>query len=598
MQGSNLYLKRYLVVAMEINPYAVPPAISIVVHLVFIGILLKRSRSRQILKAFLPFFSSALLWAISEFIVRSFVVTPENYLHAWSYPYALFFGKLSCIGVIGIFLTGVYLSFIFPMRKIGPKEEKILVLFMVVSLLVISPVILFTDAMVERMVYYWAGYGNDFGPLLTYLLFPLFVFVGVLFYNFITSYIDARTKIERSQIKLIAIGTGIFAVTSLPTGVFSEYFAGSNFPVYGVPSGTFYILFLDAFVMYAAVRYKLFTVEAVVEEKPEELVVPESAAEIRGGDVVLVVSPDGENGFEIFRGITNQMPGLCITTKHPEEVRINYGFTKIPIIWLSEITTKEMAIEPLHLDFEISYHVFTFAREGEKRAIYIDDVDYLISVNGYEAVRTFLSSAAEETRKRNSVLIFSTTMAGLNEEERNNLKEIATLEIFQDRPRIKKPGAEFSVKEGNAILVEALGERREAIKSKISGYKVLGVSAHFPKKFRRGFPESTDMECIWITETTSYERAISARRMEFEALREILNFVRANQGKGLVYLDAIPAFLITNEFSSVLKFVKDIVDFAKEHRCKVVFEIPPDLFKPAEKTLFERRMDAIYTDAF
>ncbi|MEM3396578.1 MAG: DUF835 domain-containing protein [Thermoplasmata archaeon] len=582
---------------MEINPYALPPAISIVVHLVFIAVLLKKTKAKQIIKAFLPFFSFALLWAISEFVVRSFVVTPDNYMGAWSYPYALFFGKLTCIAVIGIFLTGVYLSFIFPIRKITQKEEKLLVAFMIVSMAIISPVILFTDAMVEKMVYYWAGYGNDFGPLLTYLLFPLFVFVGVLFYNFITSYIDARTKIERAQIKLIAIGAAIFAITALPTGVFSEYLENSNFPIYGVPSGTFYILFLDAFVMYAAVRYRLFTVEAVVEEKPEEIAVPEAGVEIQEGDVVLVNSVDGENGFEIFRGITNRMPGFCITTKHPNEVRKSFGFTKIPIIWLSEITSKENVIEPINLDFEIAYHVFSFVREGEKRAVYMDDVDYLITINGFEAVLAFLSAAAEESRKRNSVLIFSTSMTGLSAEQQHLLKKIATTEIWQEKKGKRMPREAFGVKEGSAILVEALSEQREAIKSKISGYRILGVSAHFPTKFKRGFPVGTEMDCIWITETTHYEKAISAKKMEFEVLREILNFMRGNAGKGLVYIDAIPAFLITNEFVSVLKFVKDIVDFAHEHGCKVVFEIPPDLFKPSEKFLFEQRMDIIYTNA-
>lgn len=581
---------------MEINPYAVPPAVSILVHMIFIYVLLKKSRSKHMKKAFLPFFSFALLWAISEFMVRSFIVTPENYMVDWSYPYALFFGKMTCIAVIGIFLTGVYLSFIFPTRKISQKEEKLLVIFMIVSLAVISPVVLFTDAMVEKMVYYWAGYGNDFGPLLTYLIFPLFVFVGVLFYNFITSYFDAQTRIEKAQIKLIGIGTAIFAITALPTGVFSEYLVDSNFPVYGVPSGTFYILFLDAFLTYAAVRYRLFTLEAVVEDKPEELKLSKHAPEIQEGDVVLVNSFDGEKGFEIFREIANQMPGLCVTTKHPQDVRKSFGFTKIPIIWISEITSKEIVLEPVNLDFEIAYHVFTFVREGEKRAVYIDDVDYLITINGFDAVLAFLNSAAEESKKRNSVFIFSTAMSETKEEEQNILKKIATKEICQDGTTIKKQSENFNVIEGNAILVEVSSEQREKIKSKISGYKVFGVSAHFPKKFRRGFPESTEIDCVWITETSNYEKAISSKKMEFEVLREILTFMRNSDEKGLVYIDAIPSFLIANGFESVLKFVKDIVDFSHEHHCKVVFEIPPNLFQPSEKKLFERRVDVIYTD--
>ncbi|MEM3739111.1 MAG: DUF835 domain-containing protein, partial [Thermoplasmata archaeon] len=321
---------------------------------------------------------------------------------------------------------------------------------------------------------------------------------------------------------------------------------------------------------------------------------PETAKTIEPGDVVLVVSPDGRKGFETFRYLASKMPGLCITTKHPKTVRSEFQFTKLPVIWISEITTKENAIEPTKLEFEISYHIYSFLREGEKRVVYIDDIDYITAVNGFKNMHDFLKSVADDAASRNSVLIFSVTMAPYDAAQQSTIRSIASREVHQENAPTRKPRNEFNLKDGDAILVEALSEHREFIKSQISGYKVLGVSAHFPKKFKKGFPNGTEVDCIWITDTSGYEKAISSRRMEFEAIQEIISFIKNNGDKALVYIDAIPAFLITNEFLSVLKFIKDIVDIAHEYNAKIVFEIPPELFKPAEKSLIERRMDVVF----
>jgi hypothetical protein len=496
--------------------------------------------------------------------------------------------------VVALALSGVYLSFMYPVRKITPKQEKLLVYVELTAFMLFVPVVMFTDAMVSQLMYYWAGYGSDFGPLLAYMLPPLFIFAVVIFYNFYTSYRDAKTKIEKKQIQLIAIGGLIFFVTAVPTGMLTDYMPNRNFIIPGAPAGNFYIIFMDIFLIYAAIKYKLFTVEAVVENGIKEPMVSESAKKIEEGDVVLVLSPDGRKGFETFRYLATKMPGLCITTKAPKDVRAEFEFTKLPVIWISEITTKENAIEPTKLEFEISYHIYSFLREGEKRVVYIDDLDYLSAINGFQNTHEFLKSVADEAVSKNSVLIFSVTSEAYNEQEISSIKSIASKELAEDKEGRRYPAKEFNINTGHAIMVEALGETRAELKARIKGYKVLGVSAHFPKKFTMGFPEGTVIKSIWITETSAYEHAISPRRMEFEVSQEIISFIKENPGKGLVYIDAIPTFIVLNEFMSVLKFVKDIVDIAHEYDCKVVFELPPNLFKPEQKVLFERRMDVIY----
>ncbi|MEM3887166.1 MAG: DUF835 domain-containing protein [Thermoplasmata archaeon] len=580
---------------MEFNPYAIPPILSMIIHIFLLIYLMAYTKSRNIKKAFAPFFISAVIWAGAESVLRWFVVTEENYRMLWCYPYALLMAKIMALGVTALILSGVYLSFLYPMRRVAEKQEKILASILALGLAIIAPITFFTPAMVEDVMYYWAGYGTDFGDLLTYLLPIIFIISLVIFYNFYYSYTHAKTKVEKKQIQLLALGAALFAITAIPTGILPEYMPNKSFIIPGMPAGNFYIIFLDIFLLYGAAKYKLFTVEAVVENGVKDMPMPETAKTIEPGDVVLVVSPDGRKGFETFRYLASKMPGLCITTKHPKTVRSEFQFTKLPVIWISEITTKENAIEPTKLEFEISYHIYSFLREGEKRVVYIDDIDYITAVNGFKNMHDFLKSVADEAASRNSVLIFSVTMAPYDAAQQSTIRSIASREVHQENAPTRKPRNEFNLKDGDAILVEALSEHREFIKSQISGYKVLGVSAHFPKKFKKGFPEGTEIDCVWITDTSGYEKAISSRRMEFEVSQEIISFIKTNREKALVYIDAIPAFLITNEFLSVLKFIKDIVDIAHEHNAKVVFEVPPELFKPSEKAMVERRMDVVFS---
>ncbi|MCX8174080.1 MAG: DUF835 domain-containing protein [Thermoplasmata archaeon] len=579
---------------MEFNPYAVPPILSMVIHIFLLIYLLAYTKSRHIKKAFVPLFLTVAVWAGAESVMRWFVVTEENYRTLWCYPYALLMARIMALAVLAIALAGAYISFMYPLPRITKRQEKMLIYTFIFSFLIYMPIVLFSGAMVEDVLYYWAGYGTDFGDLLLYILPIMAVFVVVVFYNFSSSYIHAKTKIEKKQIQLVAIGAAMFVFPGFITGMLPQYMPNKQFIVPGVPAGNFYIIFLDIFLLYGAAKYRLFTVEAVVENGVKEMRLPETAKEIEPGDVVLVISPDGKKGFETFRYLASKMPGLCLTTKHPKTVRTEFQFSKLPVIWVSEITTKENAVEPMKLEFELSYHIYAFLREAENRVVYIDDMDYIVAINGFKNTHEFLKSVADEAASRNSVLIFSLSMSPYEPDQQSSIRSIASKEVVQEEMHARRPRNEFSVKEGNAILVEAFSEQREEIKSKISGYKVLGVSAHFPKKFKKGFPEGTEVDCVWITDTSGYEKAISSRRMEFEAIQEIISFVKSNGDRALVYIDAIPAFIITNEFLSILKFIKDIVDIVHEYNAKVVFEIPPELFKPSQKALVERRMDVVY----
>ena len=577
---------------MQVNIHVFPSVVSLIVHIAFIIYLLRTPK--ELKKIFIPFFGGVLLWAVGEIGLGWIVVPPEEFHTFWYYPYGLLFAKIITIGVVGIFLSAIYVSFMYPIRKITKKEEKYLAFLLILAFLVYIPIAVFTPVMVWDLEFYAEGYGIQFGPLLIYWSILILAILGIIFYNFYSAYMHAKTKIEKTRVQLVAIGSLIFVGLSVPINIFGDYIPGTQ-SVSEFLSGSFYTIFLDVFLLYGGIKYKMFSITAVVENGIKDVARYETKINVEPGDVVIVLSKDGRKGFETFRYLATKMPGLCITTKAPKDVRAEFEFTKLPVIWVSEITSKENTIEPAKLEFEISYHIYSFLREGENRVVYIDDLDYLSAINGFQNTHEFLKSVADEAVSKNSVLIFSVTSEAYNEQEISFIKSIASKELAEDKEGRRYPAKEFNINTGHAIMVEALGETRAELKARIKGYKVLGVSAHFPKKFTMGFPEGTEIKSIWITETSAHESAISPRKMEFDVSLRIISFIKENPGKGLVYIDTLPIFMLVYDFINVLKFVKDIVDLAHEYDCKVVFEVPPNLFKPEQKVLFERRMDVIYT---
>ncbi|MEM4161417.1 MAG: DUF835 domain-containing protein [Thermoplasmata archaeon] len=574
---------------MQINPYAIAPLISFVFHIIFLVYLLYKSRSASVRFYFSLIFICVILWAGAETVLKSLPVTPENYKSVWYYPYALACGRLMSGSVIGLIMAGILLSFQYPIKKVPAKQFKILSVVVFIGFLVYFCCALFTPLIVSDLLYYWAGYGVENGPLFISAIPVLLLIFIVIFYNFLHSYIHARSKVEKMQLRYMTIGSFIFVLGVSITGF-------PNLPpVFGMPTGNFWIIFMDVFWLYAAVKYKLFTIEAVVEDGIEPSALPKPEIEIEPGDSVFVSTTTGKKGFEAFRYAAGKMPGLCITTRHPKIVRSEFKITKLPVLWISEITTKENAIEPTKLEFEISYHIFAFLREEERRVIYFDDVDYLVAINGFKPTYDFCKAVADEAAKRNSVFIFSLAENIYSEKERSYFESLRSVRLQESGLELRKVSS-FALEKGKTHLVEISAEMRETVKSRVLGAPVLGISSSFPKKFLKGFREGSAVECIWITETSGYERGYSPKKMEFEVSQEIISFVKKNAGNGIIYIDAVPIFLLSNGFIAVLKFLKDVCDECHEYDVSLIVEIPPKLFNQKEKVLVERRFDLVFSE--
>jgi len=121
----------------------------------------------------------------------------------------------------------------------------------------------------------------------------------------------------------------------------------------------------------------------------------------------------------------------------------------------------------------------------------------------------------------------------------------------------------------------------------------LCMSTTFPEKLRReyGLP---DVELYWISDTNPGPHTLDPKRLDFEIMRALSNFVKNNKGGALV-LDGLEYLIVENSFDRVLKFIKKVNDLASVHDAMMFVPITPTGLGPEEMTLLRKEFDKVET---
>ncbi len=123
------------------------------------------------------------------------------------------------------------------------------------------------------------------------------------------------------------------------------------------------------------------------------------------------------------------------------------------------------------------------------------------------------------------------------------------------------------------------------------GIPGLCMSTTFPEKLRReyGLP---DVELYWMSDTNPGPRTLDPKRLDFEIMRALSNFVKNNKGAALV-LDGIEYLVVENSFDRVLKFIKKVNDLASVHDATMFVPVTPTGLGPEEMTLLRKEFDKV-----
>ena len=127
-----------------------------------------------------------------------------------------------------------------------------------------------------------------------------------------------------------------------------------------------------------------------------------------------------------------------------------------------------------------------------------------------------------------------------------------------------------------------------------AGTPGLVMSTTFPEKLKREFDLPEGAELYWLSDTSPGPRTLDPRRLDFEIMRALSNFVKNNKGGALV-IDGLEYLVVENSFDRVLKFIKKVNDLASVHDATMFVPITPTGLGPEEMTLLRKEFDKVET---
>lgn len=393
------------------NPYALPSLVlAIVGVLLGVYVLSKDSKSKVNRN-----FSIAVFFAVAWFAIE-FIT--------YFVPHGTVEQLIKVGWICRVFVVAFFLNFtlVFPReRKILTRKWGYLVIF--APAIVIS--ILMFSFMRGIAVFYWG-----FAPPLTLpvRLYIVYFFVCLLaaLYLFIDAFRNPKSNIEKNQVRWLLYGSSIIIIYNLVSAVILQL------NVYPGPELN-NVLITTAFILFSVgiTKYKLFVIPPISRffiPAPEARLRTKLKYKLKEGRSYLIKEP--ERGPKIFRNqVMHDVPGLWLTTLHPNKIRERYGLARSSVLYLTpERVAGEAAEPPNRLDKATGVISNYFFARPRKSVVFVDCFKELVVTNGFEKALDFLNKLDKLCYENNSNLIVRIDPSKFTE------KQLMVIEKVMTRP--------------------------------------------------------------------------------------------------------------------------------------------------------------------
>ncbi len=155
----------------------------------------------------------------------------------------------------------------------------------------------------------------------------------------------------------------------------------------------------------------------VVRQRPRDAI-PTRPDQLESGYNYLIEEPQPKRSFEFFKAkVGKGAKGLCISTSYPKKIIEEYGLHGTTVYWLSELEFDNQSLHPRRLDFEVTRAIQNFVKSNPSSVLIIDGVEFLILINGFERVMTFIKKMNDIMSATASTLITSINPSAFSEEK-------------------------------------------------------------------------------------------------------------------------------------------------------------------------------------
>ncbi|MFH0860426.1 MAG: DUF835 domain-containing protein [Candidatus Altiarchaeota archaeon] len=155
----------------------------------------------------------------------------------------------------------------------------------------------------------------------------------------------------------------------------------------------------------------------LISVEPEKKTRSNPRFDLKSGLSYLVEETTPNIGFEIFSdAVNNNMPGLCIIRRNPNEIRQRYKFTKTPIIWLRGTPSDLPFILSTDLG-QVAVNIDEFIEHTKNGVIFLEGVEYLINNNDFRSVEQLIEHINDSISTSSCCFLLSANPKVFNEQQ-------------------------------------------------------------------------------------------------------------------------------------------------------------------------------------
>ncbi len=422
--------------------------------------------------------------------------------------------------------------------------------------------------------------GDLYLPLV--LLYAAWFYVGVVL--FVENWWRSRGSHDWTTQSVVVLG---LLLGSIPAGVTEMFWPLLDDYKTRVGLGSLYTLVWSIFLAFAIARYRYLVIEPVTE--PPNPV--RARHPLSRGFNYLVLEPGRAAGMGAFREIVSSTPGLCVTGLAPTRVAQRFGLERTPVLWITRVSSEDRTVRAESLDFELLHTALKFLRENPGTAVLLDDLDYLASVDGFDAVARFLKRVSNQASASGGTVIATAGRGTLTPDQIALLA--GCVDHLLDVPEMADATPPAS---GDHVLIYRTPQDVAAALTGLHVSRALVVATDHPSKVRPRFGEGFDV--LWIT--AHPEAGLPCARptaLDTEARRAVSAYLAANAG-GVVILAGLEQLVLVAGFPQVLGFLKDLVDVAALRGGRLIASVTPGSLGAREIAMLARRLDVPAAPAF
>ena len=122
----------------------------------------------------------------------------------------------------------------------------------------------------------------------------------------------------------------------------------------------------------------------------------------------LIIEPTAMKGFEIFKYMIKRgFKGICVSKKHPEEIRKEIGDDNLPFIWLINGSVDIPNCVCTTNLLKIAMAIQSFYKKADNIILFIDDLKYLADTNSPGIMDGFIEELKMRSMQNKNIVLIS-----------------------------------------------------------------------------------------------------------------------------------------------------------------------------------------------